>query len=147
MASILSNNYQQQNVFLGGHRNFIDKQFTNGTGSILTIVKGTVMGTILATGYAALQVSNSTDGSEMPRFVAADDYTIPIGATVTITVANGGEVNQTALTLTGVVSSVPDTWATVVRTVSTGGGTIYDLLVQNSDLVLIPSTENSGYDN
>jgi hypothetical protein len=36
---------------------------------------------------------------------------------------------------------------TAVRTASTGGGIIGDLITQNTDITLWPSNELSGYDN
>lgn len=140
-ANILSNNYTVENVFLG-KKFFVDKTYTNSTGSTVTLVPGQVMGTVLATGKVLPQVSTSTDGSEFPSCICADNYSVPDGTTITISVAIRGEVNQNKLTLGGT-----DTLDTPVRTTSTGGGTIYDLILRNTEIILVPTTELSNYDN
>ena len=140
-TGMLSNNYSWQQIFLKNNL-FKDYSYTNSTGSTVTITIGTLMGTILATGKTAPQASGSTDGSEMPRGIAGQTFTVTNGATVTIPVCYAGDVNQNALILNG-----SDTLSTAVRTVSTGGGTIGDLITQNTTINLYPSIELSGYDN
>lgn len=140
-TGMLANNYNWQQIFLGGNK-FKDYTYTNSTGSTVTITIGTLMGTILATGKTAPQASGSTDGSEMPRGIAGQTFTVANGASAVIPVCFEGNVNQNALILNG-----SDTLTTAVRTASTGGGIIGDLITQNTDITLWPSNELSGYDN
>lgn len=140
-ADQLSNNYQQQNVFLKGQQ-FISATYTNSTGSTVNLTVGQVMGRILATQKVLPTVAAATDGSEMPRFICGDNYTVANGASVTVQLCWKGDINQNAITWNGA-----EGLDTVVRTVSTGGGTLGDLLRANSELVLYPSLELSGYDN
>lgn len=108
----------------------------------ITLVPGRVMGVILATGKVATQAAANTDGSEMPRFINYETVTVANGNTVNIWVSEKGEFAEDAVVLTS-----PDTLNTAVRTVSTGGGTIRDLLAANSQIILRTRTQNSGYDN
>lgn len=116
--------------------------YTNSTGSTVALTAGRVMGQILTGGKWAPQVSGSTDGSEQPRAVLADSYSVANGATVTINLLTRGELNKNVVTL-----DAGDTWASVVRTVTTGGGSIEALLIANTGIILQATTELSGTDN
>lgn len=140
-ANMLVNQYSTENLFLG--EKFIEYvTLTNGSGSTMTLVPGRLMGQVLADGKWLPQVSSATDGSELPRAVCADSYSIANGATATIAICRKGEINENKVTFGG-----SDTWATAVRTVSTGGGTVRSLLIANSGLMLVGTTELSGQDN
>lgn len=141
MQQPIANNYRWQQIFLSNNK-YKDYTYTNDTGSEVTLTVGRLMGTILASAKTYPQASTSTDGSEMPRGVLAQTYTFAIGASGTVAVCYTGDINQNALLLNG-----SETLATVVRTVSTGGGTIGDLITQNTDIVLWNSIETTGYDN
>jgi hypothetical protein len=140
-ANMLKNNYSTENVFLG-EKYFEYKQYTNSSGSTVDLVAGQLMGEILATGKWAPCIAASTDGSEMPRGLCGDNYSVANGQTVTIAILTGGEVNKNKVTLNST-----DTWATVVRTVTTGGGTLESLLRANTRITLTESTELSNHDN
>ena len=131
----LSTNYDVSQVFLGRNR-YKNYTYTNSTGSTVTLVPGTLLGLILATNLLLPHISSATDGSEQPIGVCADTYVVPTGTSVLVTLCNRGEVNQNK-----VVLGAGDTMATVVRTVSTGGGTIEQLILKNTDIELVPSIE------
>jgi hypothetical protein len=138
MAAIRKQDYSTEQVFLG-RKNFIPRTFTNASGGTIVLVPGQLMGAVTTTGKVAICKSGSSDGSQSPRFLCADNYSIPDGETATIYVANSGDVNQNAVTFDGT-----DTWTTVVSTL----GTMYDLLTQNAaNMILYPVTELSNYDN
>lgn len=140
-AQVLKNNYNVQQTFIGCNE-YKEGTYTNSTGSTVVIPMGTVIGRVLATQLLLPQVSTATDGSEMPRGVVGEDYSIANGASQVITYCYAGDINQNALILGG-----SDTLDTVVRTVTTGGGTVGDLLQANTDIKLYPSLELSNYDN
>ena len=119
----------------------VQRAFTAG-GSDVTIEAGRVMGVILSTQKVALQAAANTDGSEMPRFLNYESVVVPAGNTVSLWLSEKGEFAEDAVVLTS-----PDTLATVVRTTSTGGGSIRDLLNANAQIILRTRTQNSGYDN
>lgn len=141
-ANILSNNYSTQQIFLG--KKYIEYEtITNSTGSTMTLSAGRLMGQILASGKWLAQVSTATDGSEFPRGILYEDQSIADGATVSVPILKGGDVNEN-----GVILGGSDTWATAIRTVSTGGATVRAAFLANCpDIKLFPSTELSNYDN
>lgn len=134
-------NQNTQNLLLGGNR-FDNGTYTNGSGSERTLAVGTLVGRVLATNKIAPCVSSNTDGSEMPIGVVVEAVTVADGASAVVTFCNYGMINELAVVLGG-----SDTMSTAVRTVSTGGGTIRDLIVRNTGLKLQESVEMSGYDN
>lgn len=140
-ADMLINSYTVEQVFLG-NKFFETVTYTNGSGGTVTLVPGRLMGQTLADGKWGPQVSTATDGTEIPRALCADNYSVANGATISIVICRRGEVNKNKVTFGG-----SDAWATAVRTVSTGGGTIESLLVANSGIMLVPTTELSNYDN
>jgi hypothetical protein len=142
MANPYINNYTTEQFLLGGNIFFKDGEYTNSTGSTVALVAGQSMGQVLATGKWLPQIAASTDGSEMPRALCGADYSVANGETITLALLVSGQVNKNKVTLNST-----DTWDTVVRTVSTGGGTIESLLIANTDILLVPSTELSNYDN
>jgi hypothetical protein len=131
----LTTNYDISQIFLNG--NFYKyKTYTNSTGSTVTINPGRLLGTVLASDKVLPQISTAVDGSEMPVGVAAAQYVVLDGASATVCYCISGEINQSKIIFGG-----SEGLATVVRTVSTGGGTIGDLIVRNTDIKLVPTTE------
>lgn len=140
-AGILITNYDTSSIFLGD--NFY-KDFThvNTTGSIETLVAGTLFGQILASGNVLPNLSSATDGSELPMGILQVSVSVAIGATVTLPLCIAGRVNGNQVTY-----GAGDTLLTAVRTVSTGGGTIGALITRNTDIKLVATTELSAIDN
>jgi hypothetical protein len=134
-------NYNTAQLQLGD--NFLEQvSYSNSTGNAVTIPLGRLMGRILATNKVLPNISSATDGSELPIGVTDQEYIVPDGETWDIWIITGGEVNKNL-----VVLGSGDTYATAVRTVSTGGGTIQDLITRNTQLQLIATTDASAYDN
>lgn len=132
--------YDYGKIFIWNPR-YRNLTYTNSTGSTVNLAAGTLMGTILLTGLAKPQLSSSTDGSEMPRGVLGQNYTVGDGETIEVSICIAGDVNQSLITL-----GAGDTLTTPVRTVSTGGGTIGDLLLANTGIILVPSTDQTYLD-
>jgi hypothetical protein len=116
--------------------------YTNSTGSTVTLDAGRLVGRILATGNIAPQSCVATDGSEMPIGVLMEGYSVADGASVTVTYAYQGEINESSVGLTS-GQTLNDT----VRTVSTGGGKLIDLIIRDTDLKLVSADDLTGYDN
>ena len=138
---LLRTTFNTAQLFLGDNH-WEQVEYTNSTGSEVTINAGRLMGKILATNKVLPHVAAATDGSEMPIGVAGEKYVVADGATINMYIVTQGHVNQNGLLLNG-----SETLATVVRTVSTGGGTIGDLIRRNTMITLIESAQLSGYDN
>lgn len=132
---VLVQNYDTTQIFLGNNWD-IDKSCINTSGSILTILAGTVMGTVFTGNTAYPTVSTATDGSQVPRYVSRVDVVIAIGAAAKINLVYTGEINQNAL----LFQNGTDTLNTNVGSEGTGGS-MQDLLMTNSHLKLVPSIE------
>lgn len=138
----LTTNYNVQQIFLGENW-YVDKQYTNDTGSILTLKSGTILGSILASNTWNLFKSTNTDGSEVPIAIFNNenfDMTIAIGATVTLNACVKGMVNQNAL----VFALNTDTINTAIGSQGTGGP-VQDL-IRRAGIILVPSIELSVTD-
>lgn len=138
---ILAQNYNTAPVFLTIMRTRTGT-YTNGTLSTVTLDEGRLVGRVLATGLIAAQDCTASDGSEMPIGVLMTGYSVPAGESVTVTYAYEGEINQDSV---GLASG--QTLNDTVRTVSTGGGKLIDLIIRDTDLKLVPAEELTGYDN
>lgn len=123
--------------------------YTNGTGGTVDLLKGRIFGRIAANNRVTPQVSTAIDGSQVPRFILANDYLqVANGATITVTFAISGEIARE-----GVIFGGSDTYATVitlndsaVTPNTTAIGTIEDLL-WNAGLQTVATTENTYPDN
>ncbi len=140
-AGILITNYDVAQIFLGSNY-YETVSYSNSTGSPVTITIGRTIGRILATDKVLPSVAAATDGSELPIGVSAQTYVIADGVTQDIQIVTGGQVNENL-----VVLAAGNTFSTAVRTVSTGGGTIRDLIRRNTTIELVPTTDLSNLDN
>jgi len=138
---ILAQNYNTVPKFLTIMRTRTGT-YTNSTGSTVTLDEGRLVGRILATGLIAPQSCVATDGSEMPIGVLMTGYTVADTESVTVTYAYQGEIAEDAVGLTS-GQTLDDT----VRTVSTGGGKLIDLIIRDTDLKLVPADDLTAYDN
>lgn len=84
--------------------------YTNGGGAPVTIVEGTVMGVVNATGKIAPLVAAAADGSQFPIGVLINTVTVAAGATANLTYAIGGDLDESKI----VFQNGVDTLATVV---------------------------------
>lgn len=103
------------------------------------LVAGTVMGRVSATGKLVPMQSDASDGSEIPVGILNKDWVIAAGATQAISICVSGDVVEGKLIFT----KVGDDLDTVVDGRNyrdrIGGDTV--------GVKLVPSTENTGFDN
>lgn len=138
---ILTTNYNYEQLFIG--RNLYNfATYTNSTGSEVTIPMGRLIGRVLATDKVLPQVASATDGSEQPIGIVQESVTVADGESTTLSYCYAGDINQNA-----VIFNTGETLATVVRTVSTGGGTLGDLITRNTTLNLYDTIQIAAYDN
>lgn len=146
MANPLISNYDLSKIFLGNNKT-IQATYTNATGSEVTLSPGRIMGRVTANNKVAPQDKDNTDGSQYPRFVLMSSHVVANAASVTVTLCVSGEVDSAKLlfasgeTLETVISSTDS------NTDTTELGTIHDLLMANSHILLVSGTENTRYDN
>jgi len=138
---ILVSNYNPEQLFIGNNL-FEAATYTNSTGSSVTIPMGRIMGRVLATNLVLPQIASATDGSEQPIGILQNAVTVADGESIEVFICNAGDINQNA-----VIFNTGETLATAIRTVSTGGGTLGDLIKRNTTLNLYPTLQLSGYDN
>jgi len=150
MSAQLFQNYDTSKIFIGNNR-YATASYTNGTGSEVTLAAGTLMGRVYSSNKVYPTVSTAVTGSEQPIGVLADTYVVSNGATVTVCYCIAGDVASEKIVFGG-----SDTIATVVTrtytdsgtdTVAVAWGTIGDLLLRNSQIILVAGTELTGYDN
>lgn len=149
-GGILTTNFDYAKLFLGNNR-WIQADYTNGSGSDVTIANGTLMGRIFATGKVTKHVSSATNGSQIPLgFVSTGETSMVVadGVTVTLNICVSGQINVAGITLGG-----SDTVATVIlfnssvpAATTTQAGRIDDLLVKQG-FELMTIAQNSLYDN
>ena len=138
---ILTTNYNYEQLFIG--RNLYNfATYTNSTGSEVTIPMGRLIGRVLATDLVLPQISTATDGSEQPLGIVQESVTVAAGESTTLSYCYAGDINQNA-----VILNTGETLATVVGTVSTGGGTLGDLITRNTTLNLYPTVQIAALDN
>ena len=119
-------------------------QYTNTTGSEITLPFGLVIGRIDATGKLWPMRSTATDGSQKPIGILANAVIVPNGTTVQLTILISGDVVGPGI----VFDNGTDTLATNI-TYNTSGdiiGTIGDIL-NGRHMIVVPSTEGTFYDN
>lgn len=137
MSAILTTNFDTSKIFVWNNR-FQKVTYTNPTGGVVNLLKGTVMGRITATQKALPSVSTATDGSQQPYFICADDYAVAAGATIEITVCDGGDVDQTLLKFSG---------AETLNTVITDDVSMRSAIERNAHIKLVGRTDHTGFDN
>lgn len=137
VATQLVTNYDISQIFLG--ENFYDNgTYTNSTGSSVTIQPGTLLGRIEASALVIPSASTASDGSEYAMAIYADQaVTVANGASILLTYCIKGRINQNKI----VFQNGTDTLTTTVGSQGTGGGIIKDILVRNTGIFLVPSTE------
>ena len=90
-------NHIDQSILILGNNDFITGTYTNGTGSEKTIEAGTVFGRIHASGLLLPLESDATDGSQFPVGILVEPITVANGASKTLTLCNGGDVEESKL--------------------------------------------------
>jgi hypothetical protein len=146
-SGIQVNQFDYSKIFIGGNR-YKTATYTNGTGSTVNLVAGTIMGRITSSNKVTPQVSSATNGSQVPMGILAAPYTVANGASVTVTYCVAGDVAREQITLGG-----SDTFATAITVNDSAGtpntvpmGTIEDILIR-SGIITVVTTENTFADN
>lgn len=138
MSGMLIVNRDNSKTFVFDNR-FRKETYTNSGGAPITLPLGRLMGRVTVGQKVLPHVSTATDGSQQPVGVLGDEYTVAAGATVTVTICDGGDVAEEKLVLNGV-----ETLSTVI----TDDVSIRDAIARNTQIKLVPSTDLSGaYDN
>ena len=137
----VTTNYDVTQTFLGATKD-IPGEFTNGTGDVLTIEKGTLVGRIADgtanEGKIAILKSGSTDGSEIALGFIRSTRTLADGETAILAVVVGGEIDESEIVLDGT-----DTLDTVIDKRS-----IRDRILGDTyNMFIRKSIELSEYDN
>jgi hypothetical protein len=68
--------------------------YTNSTGNTVTLSQYQVMGLITASSKVEPSVSTATDGSQIPRYILAQEYTVLNGEDKTVVVCFTGDVDK-----------------------------------------------------
>jgi len=135
--SQLNINRDISQVFLGNNR-FENVVHTNVTGAEGVLVAGTVMGRIAATGLLLPLIAAAVDGSQYPSGILANDVTLAIGASATVSICVEGEVAEEKL-----IFNAAETLLTVVD-----GRNLRDRIAADTvGIKLITSTDLTGFDN
>lgn len=139
-ANLAAFDYESDSLFLFNNTT-IQGTYTNSSGSEVTIEKGTMMGRNNTTNKFELFDSTSSTSYDGSVGLALEKYVVANGASLTVTLVNGGEVRRDGIVLIG--NSEADTLTTVVD-----GNTIEDILIQRCvGLILKTSFENTKLDN
>lgn len=134
---MLQTNYDVSKIFIRDNR-YLYADYTNGSGQPVELKAGTVFGRISASNKVTPHTTVASDGSQIPRFVLKENYTVAAGATARLCLCCGGDVDASMLVLNG-----SDTLATVIS----GVGTIGDTLRGLGNINAVESTELTGYNN
>jgi len=102
-------NYDLSKIFLLNNR-YATGTYTNSSGGSVTIVAGTVIGRISASGLLLPLVAAASDNSQFPVGISASAVTVANGASVTLTYCIAGDVAEEAV----VFQNGTDTLNTVV---------------------------------
>jgi hypothetical protein len=147
-SGVLVTQFDYSKLFIWGNL-FRTGTYTNATGSTVTLPKGTVMGRVLATNKVYPCISTLTDGSQIARFVLAQDVTVANTASATVTFCIHGKVAREGL----IFNNGTDTLATVqlfntsaAAATTTQAGTNEDLLWA-AGIITEATTENTIADN
>lgn len=119
----------------------IEGEYTNSSGSEVTLELGTLMGRNNTSGKFELFDSQTATSYQGTVGVLAEEWTVGDGETVTITLVNSGDIRRSGIVLTG--DSGSDTLDTVVD-----GNTIEDIIIiRTKGVRLVDRTENTKADN
>jgi len=136
-ANQLNINRDTAKVFLGSNR-YEPEVHTNITGAEETLVAGTVMGRIAATGLLLPLKSAAVDGSQYPVGILTEDVTLAIAASANVSICVAGDVAEEQLGFDGA-----DDLSTIID-----GRQLGDRIASDTvGIKLVPTTELTGYDN
>lgn len=137
MANPLITNYDTSKTFVWANRTET-ANYTNSGYSDVTILAGTLLGRVSATGLVIPLASAASDGSQYALGILLQDTVIEGGDTVSLTFCVAGDVVEAKVVLAG-----SDTMETVID-----GRRIRDrILGDTAGIILVGSTELTGFDN
>lgn len=130
-------NTDTSKIFVWDNR-YSKANFNNSQYDPLVLLAGTLIGRISATQTLELCHSESTDGSQFPIGIVAQDYTILDGTIQEVAFCNYGDVAEEKVILHGA-----DTLDTVVS-----GRSLRDRIASDTvGIRLVAGTEMTAYDN
>lgn len=124
-------------IFLWNNR-YDKAQYTNGSGAEVTLLAGTVLGRIHASGKVTPLTSAAADGSNLPVGILAHDVTVANGATVDLTYCVAGDVAEEKVLLQG---------ADTLETVVTARRLRDRIAADTMGIKLVSATEMTSFDN
>lgn len=120
--------------------------YANISGALETVLEGTVMGRVDATGKLVPCVSTAVDGSQEPVCLLLEKLNeVAIAGTVDqVLVCDGGDIDKANL----VFKNGTDTLATIVTATSGAKKSMEDFLIQNGNsFEFLTVRDSSEYDN
>lgn len=144
--TIVSNTGQQlfvntdtSKIFIGGNYTRQEGYINNSGYHPITLLAGTVMGRLSGSGVITYFDANANDGSQYVLGILGHDVIVEAGASVTASIVVQGRVAQEKVILV----STTQTLDTVVS-----GRRVKDKIAgETVGILLVPTTEMSGYDN
>ena len=115
--------------------------YNNSSYDDVTLTAGTVMGRIGSSDYVVPCNAGSSDGSEYPVGILAEDVTAEASADTDIPICVSGEVAQEYINF----DDPDDTLNTIVS--SDGVNRRYKDLIDQIGVILVLGTDQTGYDN
>lgn len=142
--SIALNNGQQaiintdlKKIFVLNNR-YASGSYTNSVYDPETLYAGQLMGRVSATQKLVKLFSGSTDGSQYPVGILAQDIQVEEGSTVTLSICVAGDVEESKI-----LFETNDNLSTVIS-----GRSIRDRIAADTvGIKLVSSTEMTAYDN
>ncbi|MCE3278034.1 MAG: Bacteriophage lambda head decoration protein [Bacteroidetes bacterium] len=142
--SVVSNTGQQaeittdlSKIFIWNNR-YKSYPYNNSAYDSVTLLAGTLMGTVAGTGYIKPLASGASDGSQYPTGILAEDVTVDGGDLVDLDICVSGDVVEDKIIFQG--SDNLDTTVSSRRLRDRIGA-------DTVGIKLVTSTSNSSYDN
>lgn len=142
--TIVLNNGQQaiintdiSKIFLWNNR-YENALYNNSAYGSVTLLAGTLMGRVAATGWIKPLASGAADGSQFPVGVLANDIIVDGGALETVSICVSGDVAEEKIILQG----------TDTMEVTISSRRLRDRIAADTvGIKLVQATEMTGYDN
>lgn len=95
-----TNLYDTSKIFLWNNR-YENALYNNSAYGSVTLLAGTLMGRVSATGWIKPLASGASDGSQFPVGVLANDVIVDGGALETLAICVSGDVDESKIILQG----------------------------------------------
>ena len=130
-------NTDTSKIFLWNNR-YESATYNNSAYSSVTLLAGTLMGRVSATGWIKPLASGASDGSQYPVGILANDVTVDGGGLETLSICVAGDVAEEQIILQG-----SDTMETTISSRRLRDRIAADTL----GIKLVQRTDNTAYDN